>query len=63
MRFFRELGVKSLQFLPLVEHDPTSPHGVGPISINPITCGLPWNTRICLGWTTQRKTGPRATGQ
>jgi uncharacterized protein len=30
MRFFRDLGVRSLQFLPLVERDPTSPHGVGP---------------------------------
>jgi len=30
MRFFRDLGVRSLQFLPLVERDSTSPHGVGP---------------------------------
>ncbi len=34
-----------------------------PIGINPKTCGLSKNARICLGWTTQRRTGPRATGQ
>jgi uncharacterized protein len=39
MRFFRELGVKSLQFLPLVEHDPTSPHGVGPRTADPEVLG------------------------
>ena len=39
MRFFRELGVKSLQFLPLVERDPTSPQGVGPRTADPDVLG------------------------
>jgi uncharacterized protein len=39
MRFFRGLGVRSLQFLPLVERDPTSPRGVGPRTADPDILG------------------------
>ena len=39
MRFFRELGIKSLQFLPLVEHDPASLDGVSPRTPNPEVLG------------------------
>jgi uncharacterized protein len=39
MRFFRELGIKSLQFLPLVERDPLSPDGVSPRTANPEVLG------------------------
>ena len=39
MRFFRELEVRSLQFLPLVERDPTSPRGVGPRTADPEVLG------------------------
>ena len=39
LRFFRELGIKSLQFLPLVDPDPGSPRGVGPRTAPPEILG------------------------